>query len=367
MPSPNIVGSGTRPLTKDQRTFNTLIGKIGTARTRLAEWEQAVDRFRQRYVSELLPLQRDNIDLQIDLLLGLDAAFRRFRLTKTERRKISALIVDLALSTLEVRDDDRVKALYNQHSGDDFDDREEAEEEAARALFESIFDVDLGDDVDLKSPEDVAARMERALFEQAEEEAEAAPQRPRSAKQMAREQKEAARREAEEKQLGQSIREVYRKMASALHPDRESDPAERQRKTELMQQVNDAYAKGNLLHLLELQLELEQIDQSHLAGIGPERLRHYVKILKGQLDELELELTAVEDRFIAEFNLPPFIRVNAQHLPSILQEELANRRRILSDQRAQIAIAADLPKLKAWLKSMRLSRRPPREDDFVFF
>lgn len=58
--------------------------------------------------------------------------------------------------------------------------------------------------------------------------------RKKTAKQLARD----AQREAEEKQMSQSIREVYRKLASALHPDREPDPVERQRKTELMQRAN---------------------------------------------------------------------------------------------------------------------------------
>ena len=51
--------------------------------------------------------------------------------------------------------------------------------------------------------------------------------------------------------MSQSIREVYRKLAGALHPDRESDPQERERKTALMQRVNQAYAKNNLLQLLD--------------------------------------------------------------------------------------------------------------------
>ena len=74
------------------------------------------------------------------------------------------------------------------------------------------------------------------------------------------------RQHAAAQQAGQSVRVIFRKLASALHPDREPDPAERQRKTLLMQQANPAYDRNDLLTLLSMQLDLEQIDAQHLAG-----------------------------------------------------------------------------------------------------
>ncbi|WP_262471530.1 J domain-containing protein, partial [Clostridioides difficile] len=84
-----------------------------------------------------------------------------------------------------------------------------------------------------------------------------------------------AREQEEQAQISLSIREVYRKLASALHPDRETDPQERDRKTRLMQRVNEAYDKNNLLQLLELQLELDHIDQRSINHISEARLTHY--------------------------------------------------------------------------------------------
>jgi hypothetical protein len=100
------------------------------------------------------------------------------------------------------------------------------------------------------------------------------------------------------------------KLASALHPDRESDPQERERKTALMQRVNQAYAKNNLLQLLELQLELEHIDQSTINEIGEDRLKHYNSILKEQLGELDHEIEHVEAGFRQAYGIPPFIEVS---------------------------------------------------------
>ena len=52
-------------------------------------------------------------------------------------------------------------------------------------------------------------------------------------------------------EASQSVRDVYRKLVSALHPDREADGAERERKTALMQRANQAYERNDLLELLD--------------------------------------------------------------------------------------------------------------------
>ena len=90
-------------------------------------------------------------------------------------------------------------------------------------------------------------------------------------------------------QASQSVREIFRQLASALHPDREPDAALRQRKTQLMQQANQAYQHYDLLTLLSMQLDLEQIDEQHLAGLPDARLAHYNQVLRERLAALEQE------------------------------------------------------------------------------
>ena len=91
-------------------------------------------------------------------------------------------------------------------------------------------------------------------------------------------------------QASQSVREIFRKLASAMHPDREPDAALRQRKTQLMQQANQAYQHNDLLTLLSMQLDLEQIDEQHLAGLPDARLAHYNQVLREQLAALQQEV-----------------------------------------------------------------------------
>ena len=360
--SPSLVLTSAAPLNKDQKAFNTLIKKIDARRAELADWGEAIPLFKQRYVSELLPLQDRETALHIQLALSLDMAHGQKGVTKGEKRKLSTMIAELALLVLARKDDDQIKALYNTHSQSDFDVEEAARQNDMKSMLEEMLGMDLGDDIDLNSPDEVMQRLESQFRAQHEAgQGQTAP-RKKTAKQLARD----AQREAEEKQMSQSIREVYRKLASALHPDREPDPVERQRKTELMQRANEAYEKGNLLQLLELQLQLEHIDQAHLATLGEERLKHYIKILKGQLGELEAEIQHVEYGFAAEFGLSPFERLRPHELMPMLHADLADCEINIRRVQAELDNVGDPKQLKAWLKTITLRRQRTTDLDFPF-
>ncbi len=360
--SASIVLKTQAPLSKDQKAFNNLIKKIEAKRAALSDWDTAIPLFKQKYVTDLLPLQEQEMDLQYRLAQALDSAHQQKGLTKGERRKLAVMIVDLAEQVLDHREHGELKALYNKHTQSDFDAEDAAHLDGMKSMLEDILGVDLGEDVDMRSAEDVLKRVEDQLS--AEQEEWQAKQAKR--KKSAREEAQEARLEAEEKQLSQSIREVYRKLASSLHPDREPDPAEKQRKTELMQHANEAYEKGNLLQLLELQLQLEHIDQAHLAAIGPERLKHYLKILKGQLSELDMEIQRVEDEFAAEFGLAPFAKHDPKGLMPMLKADMAACEANIFQLRESLEAAGDLKQLKAWLKTITLQREPAHDFDLPF-
>ena len=262
-------------LSKAQKTFNDLVARIGKQRARLAAWEAAIAPCHQKYTRELVPALETLAELQKQLVNAFDRASFDKELNNSDQRLIDELIVDLAGQLLLERDDPDLKAVYNRHSDTDYDAA--AAEDDTKSMLEDVFGIDPGslDDVMEAAEAEVLENAQRREAEAASN-AQARSARRKSAKHRALD----ARREDDAQRISQSIREVYRKLASALHPDRETDPDERNRKTALMQRVNQAYAKGNLLQLLELQLELEHIDQAALANISEDRLFHYNSILK---------------------------------------------------------------------------------------
>lgn len=360
-----IRGGDDKPqLSKAQKAFNLLIRQIETERARLGAWEAAIPSYQHKYSSEMLPLIAAAEELQVRLVHCLDRASDRPGLTKTEGRMLGRVIADLAGQLLAGRNDAELKAIYNRHGRSDYDAEQAAENEEMKFMLEDVLGFELGDDVDISSPEDMLRRAEAQMKEQqardeADREAWAERQarRKKSAKQLAGE----ARKQADEQQVSQSIREVYRKLASALHPDREADPVERKRKTALMQRANQAYQKNNLLQLLELQLEMEHIDQSTLDNISEDRLKHYNKILKEQLAELKQEIFHVEAGFRGQFGVSPFAKLAPGALIGNLARDIAEIRQAIRDLKKDLLAFEDLRRLKAWLKDMR---RRPRIDDF---
>lgn len=351
-----VSGHNQPQLSRGQQAFNKLIKQIEKKRAQLTDWEAAIPLYQQKYASELLPLVKDLMDRQVKLVHCLDRVSEQKGLSKTERGVITSLIADLAGQLLVERDDAELKAVYNKHSNSDYDSEEAANIEGMKSMLEDVLGVELGDDLDMSSPEDLFKRAQARMEEEwaqhhADRQAweERRPKRKKSAKQLAKE----AQQQAEEQQISLSIREVYRKLASALHPDRETDTQERERKTALMQRVNQAYEKRNLLQLLKLQLELEHIDQAAVNNISEERLKHYNKILKEQLAELEQEIMHVEDGFMVQFGIDPFEKISPGTIMRDLATEIVGVQHTIRDIEKDMLAFEDIKKVKAWIKKMR--------------
>ena len=365
-----IAGSQVKPqLSKGQKTFNTLIKKIAQGRAHLAAWETVDAPYKQKHAAEFMPLFKEAEELQVNMVYALDKACSQDGLSKAERRDIASIITDMVEELLLTRDDAALKAVFNRYSEIDYDSAEAAGQAGRKATLEELFGVELDDDIDLSSPEDLLNHAQEKMRErQAQESAkwqareERQAKRKKSARQLAKEAKE----HEDAQQLRLSMREIYRKLASALHPDREPDPRERERKTALMQRVNQAYDKNNLLQLLELQLEIEQIDQATINNVSEDRLIHYNKILREQLAELQHEISRVEGGYAALTLSDPFAIVSPQTVMKHLAAEIANFRNVIRGLKNDLLAFEDIRKLKAWLKALRRQHKREMNLDFPF-
>jgi hypothetical protein len=236
-------------------------------------------------------------------------------------------------------------------------------------MLEDVFGVDIGNDHGAASVEELLEHAQRKVEGLSEEEATKVRERmsgrpsAHSRTHSAKAEAEAAKRERAATEISQSLREVYRKLVGSLHPDRELDPEEKQRKTLLMQRVNQAYDAKDLLTLLELQIEIEQIDAAHLSSVPPQRLSHYLQILREQLAELESEL---------EHCVLPYrhcIGWGAPTLPTVvdhyLNADIAQLRMAIQALQADMVAFRDPATLRAMLKNYEPDQDP--DDDEAFF
>ncbi len=351
-------------LSKGQKAFNTLIQKIEARRKQLADWQIATEAYHQKVATECLPLRETFCNAQTDLLHALDQSLDRHKLTRPEQRVVKALICDMAQELILVLDDDSLKAIYNKHSDTDFDEEETAAVGSFKAVAEEMLGVNLdADDASAVSMQDVMAQIQAQMeaMQAQESEAyqrreEARSQRPKTQKQQLRE----AKAKLESERTSQSIREVYRKLVSSLHPDREPDATERARKTALMQRVNQAYDKRDLLKLLELQLELEHIDASTIAGLSEDRLKHFNKVLKEQLAELEQEIAQIEMPLRAQFRVSPYAALFPQSILPLLQGDIAAMKRDIKHLKTELLMTMNLTAFKAWIAARKREAKAAR-------
>ena len=343
-------------LTPAQKRFNSLLRQIGNTRQTLQAWQEGAPEYRQAHAEVLQPLQDELIAGQRLWVFALDALLAQHSWTKAERETLAELIVDGAGELLELRGDDaELKALFDKHSEIDFESERREVTLAFKDLTEAMTGLDLGDDHGIESEEDLFARMQQGFRDrEAARDAQPARRRKSAAQQ---------RREAEAQQATQSVREIYRKLASALHPDRETDARQREEKTALMQRVNQAYAANDLLALLELQLQIEQIDAGHIANASADRLKHYNKVLAEQLAELKAEVDRMEMEFCMEFGLQPRHALNPRKLGELLEEISHGWRAELNEQQREMRMLGDMAATKRWLKR---EKQRLREADFGF-
>ena len=320
-----------KPANRAQKTFQQLVGRIEARREQLRHWQAYLQRYKRRITDEVEPSrerlregQRKMVGL-IDELLSLPGS--AMRLTRLERAKLAQMLTRMAGGLLSEGSDAALEGLYDKYSGVSYRQVLRSEMEMTETMLSEMFGLAIDGEVDAASTEELLELAQKKMVEQFEEEERLAAlrQEARAAKRAkagaAKADAVQTRREQVAKEVGQSLREVYRKLASALHPDREPDVRERQRKTHMMQRVNQAYDASDLLTLLGLQLEIEQIDAAHMASVPPQRLAHYNQILREQLAELEVEL----DRCVEPFrgSVGPMSRLTPDNVDREMGVEIA--------------------------------------------
>lgn len=305
--------AGSRPkLSKAQREFNTLTGRIRQLRADLAEWQALQQGFAERWIREMEPALTAMNRVQLDLVRRIDTLLCHpptgVKLTRRQKQTLSRHLLSLVDELLTADESDaELEALHDRHSDISREEQREMECNFTQAVLEEVFGKDAVATFEGDDSESLLRHAQAKLAESAT--ADEAQRQQRAAKRAAKRGKPtAAERAAERKadaaqQASLSLREIFRKLVSALHPDREADGAERERKTALMKRVNHAYQNEDLLELLSLQIEIEQIDSEHLAALPEQRLRHYNHVLKEQVRTLEGERDALASPLLQKFDL----------------------------------------------------------------
>ncbi len=343
------------PLSRARKQFNNLIKKLELERANLAHWREELPKIRALAEGEFDPLV-DILDAhRRNMVLILDQAYQRQKFSKKEKEKLAEIMCSVSEELLADNDSDaEIKEIYNKYSGGDYDEELEDDKILMRSMLSTITGVELDDDLDFSSPEEMLKAMHEKVLEQRQAEAEPNAEPAQPAKLSARDK----RQQEQEAKLKQSVRDIFRKLASTLHPDRETDPLEHQRKTALMQRANVAYAANDLLGLLELQLEVDQIDQAGLDQLSEDRIKQYNRILDDQLNEIKTELFAMERAVAAAMGWELGARRTPKAMMKGLRADIAAMKSDIKNIEADVQSFDDVKKIKLWLKGFKLHYQP---------
>ncbi|MGE0862004.1 MAG: hypothetical protein AB7I01_14125 [Gammaproteobacteria bacterium] len=345
-------------LGKEQRRFNKLVKNLTALRARLAEWQAFLSVFQQRVATDLEPVEASFRAARLELIMSLHDAATNAALSKRDRAKVVEILLWHLNELLSEAPDDTLIALHDQYSTVSFAEKQAADEAHARGLAQNLFGLEPNEqDAGLSVDELLRRIAEQSEFDDSadtswdEDAGHAGPNgKTRRGESLGVRLAQGA---------SQAVRQIYRKLASELHPDREADATARARKTELMQEANRAYADEDLIKLLDLQLQVEQTTSDALSGMPRERLREFNYLLERQCVALEQELLVATGPFAMDSVAG---EVSPDAVMRSLKRDVRDLKRRRDECAAEAANIRDPRYLKMVLKDYHLGDLE-REDD----
>jgi hypothetical protein len=333
------------PSTPAQDRFRYLIDRLEKMRHARADWDKLVVAFKTVDAERVHPLRATLKQVTRETVLLIDRLLDQKGWSRADQNALKDIACHTAEALLQANPHDvEVRAIFDRYNSMTFQETKQEEIEDLKQHAKEHMGIDL-DDADIESTDDLAERVYEHMKN------EEARQRGRSAER--RKSPGQQRVEASAQAAKQFLREIYRKLASAVHPDREADAARRAEKTELMQQINHAYATNDLLTLLEAQLRLELIDPDHVSRISGERLQQFNRLLSQQLEAAKNELRSIQDAFRMDHGLPPGRATNPRDLHLLTQHRARELRTHIHQQKRFLEVLANKSATKRWLKEQR--------------
>jgi hypothetical protein len=331
--------------TPGQDRFRYLIDRLEKARHARAAWDELVVAFKASDAERVHPLRATLKQVTRDTVFVIDRLLDKKGWSRADQSALKDIACHTAEALLHANPDDvEIRTIFDRHSSMTFQAMKEEEIEELKQDAKKHMGIDL-DDADIQSEEDLVERVYEHMKNAEDQQREQSAERRKSPGQQ--------RAEASAQTAKQFLREIYRKLVSAVHPDREVDAARRAEKTDLMQQINRAYATDDLLTLLEAQLRLELIDPDHVSKISGKRLQQFNRLLAQQLEAATAEQRSLQDAFRTDYELPHGRAITPQDLRLVTQRRARELRAHINQQKRFLDVLANTGATKRWLKEQR--------------
>ena len=360
-----VVAPGAVPLSAAARAYNLQLARIDKLKSQLAQMDALASAHRRALTTQVFPLAQRRQALVKDLAVWLDRHLPHDPTLSAGQRQFGVQVLCGLAKDLVAQGHADMAAVHDRHSPRTLAQLARDHAQAMKAQLEALLGEPLLPDQPDADLSDVM-HAARARMKQAAEEDEAKAAK-RQAKRDAKSKAKQASKPPNEAQLLQaslqgdadtSLRTLYRQLASALHPDRESDPDARLHKTALMSEANAAYARKDYVTLVDIQQRAALADPAAVAKMPDDKLQALTLLLKAQVAELERQRAHTQQQLEHEFDVPPGMGLNANTLKTLLNGQEDGLQEAVDALASELALVKQDAGLKRWLNQQRkLSQR----------
>jgi hypothetical protein len=344
---------GANQATPAQKRFNQLVSQTETLVRKIESTRLATDAHRVLHAASIPALEKERDGHMRQMALWLAERLKKKGLTAKQKAYANEILCGLA-GSLGTRGDAQMQALHDAHSPDSLEDVQMDATSDMQRMMEEVLGEPLGDgESSFESMEALMHAARQKMQAGAEQDAQARAQRAAKKKKTPAQTKKDALAAAQAQDADGALRTLYRQLASALHPDRESDPQEQLRKTALMKEANAAYERRDLLALLQLQLQADLADADHVASLAKEKLSALTALLKERVAVLNQELRMLQYQAMAEFDLPPYATFSESSLKHHLLMQQQDLQADIVMMQQDLRRVQDDAYFKCWLKEQQ--------------
>jgi hypothetical protein len=360
------IASTQAKLSPAQQRFNRLISRIANLQQSQQQFDALVLRWGGPHQHTMAQLRQEIEQAERDMLQVLHQRLQRPGLSRSQRQRLHEMVKSLVQLHAA---HPQVQPLEAQYIGEDDKAlaREEEEIDLAemRAMAQRVAGVAIPGLNQMRDPQAILAALAQEM--QRQQEAQAAQRQARKARKAptARQQRQAE----QQLEARSALRTVYRQLASALHPDRETDPRRQAHKTELMSQANAAYERQDLAALLRLQLQVAQVSPEDLGRMADDKVDALCLLLKEQVAALEADLQAAEWRACEMLGFALDAQTHEAAVAGQVAQVQQSARETLAQMREDVQQVQQDEGLKRWLKlqkavARQMARSETDSDDF---
>lgn len=274
-----VANSSDKILSISQNKLQLLIEKVEQQKIELAKWECAKNDILQYARTTFIPMYGD---LHTVLFSQFDVLYNS--LSNTQFGKVDLIQLDQKIQSL-IQLLEQSKNLSVQQLN---------RLEKAAQFYKQYEEAKINKKSKNKVFNNTNEHLNELEMSQKEDEFDVYDEWDNAQYQKIREQakfkKQQEKREEASILVEQSIKKVYLKIASSIHPDREQDEAKKIEKTVLFQRANEAYEQQDLFFLLKMQIQVEQDVAPTKKDLSDETIKFYKQALNAQSQKLQSQI-----------------------------------------------------------------------------